>query len=746
MSATPSPLHRLGAFAAARRRTVLIAGAVLFLLAAAFGAGAQAALSLSRFEAPGSQSDTAEQILHEEFKDGSPNYVLLVTAKDGGTVDDPEVAAEGRKLTEDLAGREGVDTAGSYWSRGENSALVSEDRSQALVVAWLRGTATEVRTDLATITPDFTKDTELLTVRPGGQDEVFRQVGEETRRDFLRAEAVVVPAVLLLLLWVYRRWSAAGLTLGVGFFSVLATLAMLRGVTAFTEVSTFAANLALVLGLGLGLDYSLFIISRFREEMAATPGATDADRHAAVVRTVASAGRTVLFSGFTVAASLAALFLFPFPFLQSFAWAGIAVVGSAAFGAVVLLPAALAAVGRRTLRPGRTEPPVESGRWYRNTLKVMRRPLLYGLPVLIALLALGAPFLGARFGLPDERVLPASASSRVVQEEIRTGFAAEETDALQIVTTGEATGNPSSGSDYPERLSQVPGVFQVDTGSGTYRGGDRAGATSDPGRFEAGEHTRLTVVPDQEALAGDMAQFVKRVRAVEAPYSEVHVGGFPAAMTDFRGELLDRLPYVVALILLVTFVILFLMTGSLLIPAKATIANILSLSVMFGVLVWVFQDGNLSGLLGFTASGRMEPSIPILMFCIAYGLSMDYEVFIMARIKEAYDRTGDNTSAVAEGIQRSAPLVTSAAAILALTFAAYATGGVVFLKELGIGMALAVLVDALLIRTLLVPAFMGLAGKANWWAPAPLRRLHARYGISEAPAAETPRQDLVEAK
>ncbi|MEW2116833.1 MMPL family transporter [Streptomyces sp. NPDC005474] len=745
MPATPSPLHRLGAFAAARRRTVLIAGAVLFLLAAAFGAGAQAALSLSRFEAPGSESATAEQILHQQFKDGSPNYVLLVTAKNGGTVDDPEVAAEGRKLTEDLAGREGVDTVGSYWSRGEHSALVSEDRSQALVVAWLQGTATEVRSELATITPDFTRDTKLLTVRPGGQDEVFRQVGEETRRDFLRAEAVVIPAVLLLLLWVYRRWSAAALTLGIGFFSVLATLAMLRGVTAFTEVSTFAANLALVLGLGLGLDYSLFIISRFREEMAATAGGSDADRHAAVVRTVASAGRTVLFSGVTVAASLAALFLFPFPFLQSFAWAGIAVVGSAAFGAVVLLPAALAAVGRRTLRPGRTEPAVETGRWYRNTLRVMRRPLLYGLPVLIALLALGAPFLGARFGLPDERVLPASASSRVVQEEIRTGFAAEETDALQIVTTGEATGN-APGPDYAERLSRVPGVFQVDTGSGTYRDGDRVGATTDPGRFEAGEHTRLTVVPDQEALAGDMARFVERIRAVDAPYTEVRVGGFPAAMTDFRGELLDRLPYVVALILLVTFVILFLMTGSLLIPAKATIANVLSLSVMFGVLVWVFQDGNLSGLLGFTASGRMEPSIPILMFCIAYGLSMDYEVFIMARIKEAYDRTGDNTSAVAEGIQRSAPLVTSAAAILALTFSTYATGGVVFLKELGIGMALAVLVDALLIRTLLVPAFMGLAGKANWWAPAPLRRLHARYGISEAPAAEPPRQDLIEAK
>ncbi|MDT0320053.1 MMPL family transporter [Streptomyces millisiae] len=732
MSASPPPLSRLGGLATRRRRAVLVVGAILFAIAAAIGAGAQSALSLSRFEAPGSESDRAEDVLREEFGDGSPNFLLLVTAKEG-TVDDAAVADAGRALTEELAEEPLVTTVGSYWTRGNTPTLASEDRTQALVVAWLAGDATEVREELADVSPEFTRDEALITVQPGGQDEIFRQVSDESRQDFLRAEAVIIPVVLVLLVWAYRRWSAAGLTLGVGLFSVLATLAILRGVTAFVEVSTFAANLALVLGLGLGIDYSLFVIARFREESAA-----GRDKLAAAARTVETAGRTVLFSGITVAASLAALFAFPFPFLQSFAYGGIAVVLTAAFGAVVLLPAALAAVGHRVLRPRppATTTDVTQGRWYRSTLRVMRRPLLYGLPVLVVLLALGAPFLGAQFGLPDERVLPADAASRVTQEQIRENFPTEVTDGLQIVATGVDQPTGAATDEYAALLSEQPGVFQVDAPTGSYVDGTRVGENpAEPGRFATDDAVRLTVVADRPALEGDMTELVADIRAVDAPY-DVLVGGFPAAMTDFREALLDRLPLVVAIILVVTFVIIFLMTGSVLIPAKATVANVLSLTVMFGSLVWVFQDGNLSGLLDFTPAGRMEPSIPILMFCIAYGLSMDYEVFIMARVKEEYDRTGDNTAAVAAGIQRSAPLITAAAGILALTFAAYVTGSVVFLKQLGVGMALAVLVDALLIRTVLVPAAMRLAGDANWWAPGPLRRLHERFGLREAGPAE----------
>ncbi|WP_052848882.1 MMPL family transporter [Streptomyces avicenniae] len=738
MSASPPLLRRLGILATARRRAVLVTGGVVFLLAAVFGAGAQSVLSLSRFEASGSESDRAEQVLRDEFQDGSPNYLLLVTAT-SGTVDDPAVADAAREVADELAAQPLVTTVDSYWARDNSPTLVSEDRTQALVVAWLAGDATDVREGLADITPEMVTgdDTDgLITVQAGGQDEIFRQVSDTSREDFLRAEAVIIPVVLVLLVWAYRRWSAAGLTLAVGLFSVLATLALLRGVTAFTEVSTFAANLALVLGLGLGIDYSLFVIARYREERTA-----GRDKHAAVVRTVETAGRTVLFSGVTVAASLAALFAFPFPFLQSFAYAGIAVVATAAFGAVVLLPAALAAVGHRVERRDAPSAPVDitTGRWYRIALRVMRKPLLYGLPILAVLLALGSPFLGARFGLPDERVLPSDATARITQEHIRENFPTEETDALQIVAQGGAPADRTADTEeYALTLSEVPGVFQVDTYTGSYQEGTRV--AEPPGtaeRYTSEDTLRLVVTADRAALDGDLSDLVEDVRALSPPY-EVAVGGFPAAMTDFRADLFDRLPLVVGIILVVTFVILFLMTGSLLIPAKATVANILSLSVMFGSLVWVFQDGNLSGLLDFTPAGRMEPSIPILMFCIAYGLSMDYEVFIMARIKDEYDRTGDNTTAVAAGIQRSAPLITAAAGILALTFAAYVTGQVVFLKELGVGMALAVLVDALLIRTVLVPAFMRLAGDANWWAPGPLRRLHARFGISESASDDDP--------
>ncbi|MCX4669061.1 MMPL family transporter [Streptomyces sp. NBC_01381] len=291
----------------------------------------------------------------------------------------------------------------------------------------------------------------------------------------------------------------------------------------------------------------------------------------------------------------------------------------------------------------------------------------------------------------------------------------------------------ASAPAYAAELSRIQGVFQVDAPTGRYQDGRR---TAPSGIAHRDGGARLAVVPAQAAMYGDVPAFVERIRDTRAPAPAL-VGGYPAETTDFRATLLERLPYAVALILLATFGVLFLMTGSVLLPAKATVLNLLSLSVMFGCLVWVFQEGHLSGLLGFTPTGSIEPSIPVLMFCVAYGLSMDYEVFMLARIKEEYERVGDTEAAVAAGIRRSAPLITAAAGILALSFLAYATGGVVFLKELGVGTALTILVDATLIRVVLLPVAMRLAGRANWWAPAPLRRLHRRFGPrEEAPAPE----------
>lgn len=382
----------------------------------------------------------------------------------------------------------------------------------------------------------------------------------------------------------------------------------------------------------------------------------------------------------------------------------------------------------------------EHGFWYRLGARVMRRPGLFGGVALILVVVLGSPALGIRIGLPDDRVLPPTASTRQAYDELRANFPVEANDAIHVVapdTGAHAGGDRAATGTYARDLSAVDGVAQVNSPAGTFADGRQVrppGQVSE--RLVAGDAVRLEAVPTREVLAGtEVDGLVERLRAVPAPFDGVLVGGYPAELTDFRDTLTDRVPLVALVILLITFAILFLMSGSLLIPVKATVLNLLSLSVMFGALAFVFQNGNFAGLLGFTPIGTLDPAFPILMFCVAYGLSMDYEVFMISRIKEQYDLTGDNTRSVLFGLQRGAPLVTAAAVILALSFSLYATGQVMYLQMIGVGTAIAILVDATIIRAILVPAFMRLAGDANWWAPAPLRRLHRRFGISETTPA-----------
>ncbi|WP_405942348.1 MMPL family transporter [Streptomyces sp. NBC_00207] len=738
----PPALQRWGRLTATRSRLLAWTGVALAVIGLVLAAGTMDRLVLSRFESPGSESLRTRAVLEERFGTGTPGMLLMVTAAHG-TVDDAAVAAEGRALERELTARDGVAEVASYWSRGGSPAMRSADGRQALVIARMAGTVTEARAALAQISPAFSRDGATVSVRVGGGDEVFRQAAEQARKDFLRAELIVFPLVLLLLFAIYRRFSAAFLTLGMGLFSVITTLALLRGITYVTDVSTFAANLALVMGVGLGVDYSLFVISRFREELDAGRTVAGAVEHA-----VARAGRTVAFSGLTVVLSLSALLLFPFPFLRSFAYAGVATVLTSVFAALVVLPAALARLGSRVARRAGGARP-GGGWWHRTALRMMRRPLRYGIPALALLLGLASPALGLTFGVPDERVLPAGVSSRVVQQQIRDGFAAEEMDAIQVLRPGGADGPGNGSADgTADRtaveatalgLSRLAGVHQVDAGTGSYAQGRKiAGPNGSATRFEGGgPDTWYSVIATHDGLDRDADRLLAEIRTTVPGAA---VGGYPAELSDFRAELTERLPLVSGLVLLATFLVLFLMTGSVLLPAKAMLLNTLSMGVMAGVLVWVFQEGHLSGVLGFTASGSIEPSIPILMFCIAFGLSMDYEVFMLARIKEEYDRTGDGPGAVAAGLERGGPLITSAAVVLAASFATYASSGIVFLKMLGIGMVVVVLVDATLIRAVLVPVAMRLAGRANWWAPAPLRAFHARFGLSETGSADNPHE------
>jgi RND superfamily putative drug exporter len=736
-------LRRLGRFTVRRRRWVLAGTLVAVVAAGALGGGVLDRLSGGGFTDPDSESTRGADLLEEAFEAGDANLVLLVTAG-GGSVDDPAVAAEGVALTEELAAEPFVEQAFSYWTLGSAPPLRSGDGSQALVLARIGGDEDEVDAAVEELAPRYTRESDVMTVGVGGRAEVFRQVSTQVESDLQRAESITFPVVMILLILVFGSVVAAGLPLAVAAVSVVGTLLVLFLLTLATDVSIFSINLTTALGIGLGIDYSLFIVSRFREEMRA--GLTP---HDAVVRTMETAGRTVLFSGITVAISLSALLVFPMYFLRSFAYAGIAVVALACFGALVFLPSLLAAIGPRVdrwtiLRHKPKE--VGEGTWHRIATFVMRRPWPIAISVVAVLLLLGTPFLGAEFGLPDDRVLPESASSRQVQDQIRTNFTSREAAALSVVAVDAGPAGPDRDAEvdrYAAELSSLGGVSRVDASTGSYQGGRSVfPATEASARFSGPGGTWLAVVPAVEPISSEGERLVHDVRSVAAPF-ETLVAGPSAELVDSKDSLIGRLPLAAGIIAVVTFVLLFLMTGSVLVPLKAIVLNLLSLTATFGAMVWIFQEGNLSDLLGFTATGTLDTSMPILMFCIAFGLSMDYEVFLLSRIKEEYDRTGDNLASVATGLERTGRIVTAAAALLSIVFIAFATSQITFIKMFGVGMALAVVMDATLIRAALVPAFMRLAGRANWWAPGPLRRIYGRVGLREAPEPAAPPEEQV---
>jgi RND superfamily putative drug exporter len=755
-------LERLGRFLLRRRWAVLAATLAVVVAAGVFGGSAITRLKSGGFDDPDAESARAAEVLRDEFGTGDPNLVLLVTAK-GGQVDDPAVAAAGEALTRRLATEPDLAQVVSYWA-SDAPALKSTDGGQALILGRITGDEEDLDERAAALTGAYARDDPLLQVQVGGQAQVFREVGEQVESDLARAEAIAVPITLLLLVLVFASAVAGALPLAVGGFAIVGTLLVLRVLAEVTDVSIYALNLTTALGLGLAIDYSLFIVSRYREELRA--GREPAD---ALVVTMGTAGRTVLFSAATVAVSLLALLVFPLYFLRSFGYAGIAVVALAAVGALVVLPALLAVLGRRvnrfplpvfrrraaaaaagvqsgataSLPEPRTQP--GTGFWHRIATSVMRRPVPVALAVVAFLVLLGTPFLGVRFGLPDDRVLPASAEGRQVAEAVRANFATDESSALSVVAPG--IGDPAAHlaeiDGYASALSRLDGVERVDALTGSYADGARlqgplaAGADAVPPegrRFAAADGTWLSVVPSVEPYSAAGEDLVAAVRGLDAPLG-AQVTGPSAQLVDTKASLFGNLPAAGAIIALVTFALLFLMTGSVVIPVKALVLNLLSLTAIYGAMVYVFQDGHLAGLLGFTPTGTIDTSMPVLLFCIAFGLSMDYEVFLLSRIKEEHDRTGDTVASVAAGLERTGRIVTTAAALLAIVFIAFATSEVSFLKLFGVGTALAILVDATLIRALLVPAFMRLAGRANWWAPAPLRRLHARVGLREAPEA-----------
>jgi putative drug exporter of the RND superfamily len=729
-------LTRLAWFTVRRRRLVLALSGLFVFAAAALGSGAFGVLEDEGFEDPDAESTRAEDVIDQRFDGSEGPSVVLLAQSTTGSVDDPEAVADGTELTQVLDDNPDLADVESYWTLDRAPPLRNDDGDEAMVLA--RIVAEEEDEVVADIQDQLSGRYGVLEVAIGGPEAIGTEIGSTVESSLGRAELIAVPLTLLLLLFVFRSVIAASLPVLIGMMAIMGTFLVLFVLGSITDVSIYSINLTTALGLGLAIDYSLFIVSRYREELHRGLSVEDA-----VVRSIETAGRTVTMSALIVAVSLSALLIFPMYFLRSFAYAGIAVVLLAMASAVLTLPALLASIGhridsrrtRRRVAAGEATPAGSEadGFWHRIASAVMRRPLPVALGVAALLLVLGAPFLHLSAGLPDERVLPESSEARQVSERIQTGFEGDSAQTFPIVV--EDSPDDDAVDSYARQVSQIDGIARISGPSGTYQDGEPVidgSATSDPAAFVSDDGAvRFEVVPDVELQSAEGERLVESIRDVDAGFPTL-VGGSAAQLVDTKEALTRLLPWALLIIAVTTIVLLFAMTGSVLIPVKAVVLNMLSLTATFGAMVWIFQDGHLSGLLGFTATGRLDATTPILMFCIAFGLSMDYEVFLLSRIKEEYDATGDNTASVALGLERTGRIVSAAAGLLAITFLAFGTADVSFLKLFGVGLALAVVMDATVIRGLLVPAFMRLAGRANWWAPGPLRRLHRRIGLHEA--------------
>jgi uncharacterized membrane protein YdfJ with MMPL/SSD domain len=699
-------LHRLADIAQRRGKRIVIGAVVLAVVAGALGGNVASRLAPYGADDPASDSvKTAKSIEHATGQESEPGVVVLVNDRTKSKVDgvartlasDREV---GRVLT---------------WYQTHDPTMVSKDGGSTYVVAWLKKDADDGKT-ADRLTAAFKHQS---GVKVGGQAVAQREANKTVQEDLARAELLALPLLFLLSLWFFRSGVAAILPPLMGGLSIVLTFLALRIASEFMSLSVFAINLVTGLGLGLAIDYSLFMISRYREETA-----KDGYRPEALRRTLATAGRTVLFSSLTVAAALASLLVFPQRFLYSMGVGGLVVALLSASVALVVLSSTLALLGPRVnalspnwlRRAADTDArPAESGAWYRISRFVMRRPAPIAVLSAAFLIALGLPFWNIKFTSVDATVLPTSTEARQVDTALKTRFPKNNTAPI-VVELHAPPGEQANA--VATKISRLPGVAAI----------------KQPRQLGTQPLSLIDVVPSNSSTVSASAQnVVHDIRALGAPV-DIGVTGASASFVDLKKSIAHHLPYALGLLALTTVVVLFLFTGSVILPFKALVMNALSLSAAFGLLVLIFQDGRLEGFLSYVSQGALETTQPVVLFAVAFGLSTDYGVFLLSRIKEAKAAGASDHEAVPIGLERTGRIVTAAALLFCVAIGAFATSRIVFIKELGVGTALAVLIDATIVRALLVPSLMELLGKWNWWAPKGLRRLHRRIGLDEAGA------------
>ncbi|MFD9740863.1 MMPL family transporter [Umezawaea sp. NPDC059074] len=699
-----------GALAYHRRWVVLIAIVLLSVGGGIWGLGVFDKLSQGGYDAPGSEAARANQVAQDAFGRQGGDVIVIYTAPQGSTVDSPDLAA---KVTKQLDGlpTDVVKQVASYWNT-QLPTFATQDKTKALAAITLTaGDSNAQIKQYQQIADQLALDG--VDTQVGGLIPTQKAINDITASDLTKAEAVSLPIVLVLLIIIFGGLVAATLPVLVGGLAIMGSLGVLHAISLGADVNSFAVNVASLLGLGMAIDYGLFMVGRFREELAAGRSVEDAVR-----RTVTSAGRTVAFSSTILVIALAGLLLFPQGFLKSLSYGGMSAVAIAAVVSLTLLPALLGVLGHRVDKfamPWRKRAAKgEEGKgWERLGRRVMKRPVLVAVPIIGVLLALGAPFLGVKFGEVTEKVLPEGNSARAAAETINTDFKALGGNGFKIVISG----NPDAAAvqAYAAKVSDVPGV-------------ETAQPTSEP---KNGVWALAAGLTGGDAHSDEAKQALKDVRALEVPSgSEVLVGGPTALVSDSLDAIAANLPWMALLLIGATFVLMFLAFGSLVLPIKAMVMSALSLSATFGVLVWIFQDGHGASLLGVTPA-PLESGIVVLMAAIVFGLSTDYEIFLLSRMVEARSKGASTEDAVATGLAKTGRVITAAALLLSVVIGAFAFSQITIMRFVGVGMILALVLDATVVRMLLVPAVLKLLGNAAWWAPGPLRRVQERMAIHE---------------
>jgi uncharacterized membrane protein YdfJ with MMPL/SSD domain len=688
---------------------------VFFLLAGAVGGSVADRLDPYGADDP----DTETVQARERLQDAGLRVPAVLAVIEDAPVADPATRQRVEELEDEVAARSDVASVSGYYDTGSR-AFVSRDGQSTYFAVALKATEDKELQEAGDEIADQLSSHPGVVV--GGFAVAQEQVNQQVEEDLKKAELIAFPLLFLLSLLFFRSLVASVLPLMIGGLAIVGTFLILRVASEFGSISIFALNLTTALGLGLAIDYSLFIVSRYREEIAKSGPGLEAMR-----RVMATAGRTVFFSSLTVSAALASLLVFPQRFLYSMGLGGSLVALLAALISLTVLPAVLTLLGNRVnagapkflqRRAEADARPAEEGFWYRLSRFVMRRPLPVATLSALFLIVLGLPFLQIKFNTVDPTVLPESASARQAYDTVSQQFPPYHDTPIWI----DVEGGPKAAAQFAQEVRGIDGVAEV----------------APPQRLAPGV-TAIQAV-SANAFASESSQTtVNAIRDLPPPPgAEVLVGGATADFVDFQSSLEQHLPIALGIVIFATLLILFLMTGSVVLPIKSLIMNFLNLSAVFGLLVLIFQDGRLEGFLDYSSPGAIEQTMPILLFAVAFGLSTDYAVFLLSRIKEARDNGASESESVAIGLERTGRIVTAAALLFAVAMGAFATSQIIFIKENGVGTALAVLIDATIIRALLVPSLMELLGKWNWWAPAPLRKLHERWGVSETGSTQPP--------